>query len=63
MDEIASVTQRLVARPTDNLDSLAAKFNAILWLIEVNASLLDSGDLRRLRRFGRDLSAFAGDHS
>ena len=56
MEEIAVLTQRLVVRPADNLDDLAAKFNAILWLIEVNESLLDAGDLRRLRRFGRDLS-------
>lgn len=63
MDEIAILTQRLVVRPADNLEDLAAKFTAILWLIEVNESLLDSGDLRRLRRFGRDLSALAGSHS
>ena len=59
MDEIASLTRRLVARPADDLESLAAKFTAILWLIEVNESLLDSEDLRRLRRFGRDLAGLA----
>jgi hypothetical protein len=63
MDEIVGLTQRLVASPAPDLDGLSAKFGAILWLIEVNESLLDSGDLRRLRRFGRDLSALAGDHS
>ena len=63
MDEIAGLTQRLVTSPAPDFDSLSAKFNAILWLIEVNESLLDSGDLRRLRRFGRDLSALAGSHS
>jgi hypothetical protein len=63
MEEIAVLTQQLVVRPADDLDDLAAKFNAILWLIEVNESLLDSGDLRRLRRFGRDLSALAGGRS
>lgn len=63
MDEIAGLTQRLVASPAPDLERLAAKFRAILWLIEVNESLLDSGDLRRLRRFGRDLSALANDHS
>lgn len=60
MDEIASLTQRLVARPADDLESLAAKFEAILWLIEINGSLLDSSDLRRLRRFGRDLTSLSG---
>ena len=63
MDEIAGLTQRLVASPSPDLERLAAKFSAILWLTEVNESLLDSGDLRRLRRFGRDLSALADDHS
>lgn len=63
LDEIAGLTQRLVASPAPDLEHLAVKFSAILWLIEVNESLLDSGDLRRLRRFGRDLSALAGDHS
>lgn len=63
MDEIADATKRLVVRPADDLDTLAAKFNAILGLIEANGSLLDSGDLRRLRRFGRDLSVIAGGHS
>jgi hypothetical protein len=63
MDEIAGLTQRLVASPAPDLESLAVKFSAILWLIEINESLLDSGDLRRLRRFGRDLSVLAGDHS
>lgn len=60
MDEIAGLTQGLVSRPADDL---AARFSAILWLIEVNESLLDSGDLRRLRRFGQDLSALAGGKS
>lgn len=59
MDEIATLTQRLVTRPTDDLQSLQVKFDAILWLIEVNQSLLDRGDLRRLRRFGRELSNHA----
>lgn len=60
MDEIATLTQRLLARPADDLGSLSAKFYAILWLMEVNQSLLDRGDLRRLRGFGRDLSILAG---
>jgi hypothetical protein len=60
MDEIAVLTERLVASPAANIDSLAAKFRAILWLIEVNDSLLDHGDLRRLRRFGRELNASMG---
>ena len=59
MDEIAGLTQRLVASPSPGLERLAVKFGAIVWLIEVNESLLDRGDLRRLRRFGRDLSALA----
>jgi hypothetical protein len=63
MDEIAGLTQRLVASPAPDLGSLAAKFSAILWLIEVNESLLDSGDLRRLRRFGRNLTNLAGGES
>ena len=63
MDEIASLTQQLVGSPVDNLENLVAKFDAILWLIEVNESLLDSGDLRRLRRFARDLSVLAGGQS
>jgi hypothetical protein len=56
VDEIAALTERLVASPAANIDSLAVKFRAILWLIEVNDSLLDHGDLRRLRRFNRDLA-------
>ena len=63
MDEIAGLTQRLVASPAPDLERLAAKFSAILRLIEFNESLLDSGDLRRLRRFGRDLSVLAGGRS
>ena len=63
MDEVAGLTQRLVASPAPDLERLAAKFSAILWLIEVNDSLLDGGDLRRLRRFGRDLSVLAGGQS
>ena len=63
MDEIAGLTQRLLTSPAPDLDRLAVKFGAIMWLIEVNESLLDGGDLRRLRRFGRDLSALASDHS
>jgi hypothetical protein len=59
MEKIASLTQRLVARPAVGLEGLDAKFKAILWLIELNESLLDTGDLRRLRRFGRDLSSLA----
>ena len=63
MEEIASLTVLLVARPADDLENLTAKFKAILWLIEINESLLDSGDLKRLRRFGRDLCVLAGGHS
>lgn len=61
MDEIADLTQRLVAYPASDLQNLAAKFRTILWLIEVNESVLDSGDLRRLRRFGRELDLLARD--
>lgn len=60
MDEIADLTQRLVTGPADDLDILAAKFRAILWLIEVNESLLDDSDLRCLRRFGRDVARLTG---
>jgi hypothetical protein len=60
MDEIARLTQGLVVRPANDLESLAAKFEAILWLIEINQNLLDSQDLRRLRRFGRDLVLLTG---
>ena len=63
MDDIATLIQLLVACPADDLEILAAKFDAILWLIKVNESLLDTGDLRRLRRFGRDLSSLAGGQS
>ena len=59
MDEITALTERLVASPTSDTDDLAIKFRAILWLIEVNDSLLDHGDLRRLRRLGRDLGHLA----
>jgi hypothetical protein len=43
----------MAASPAPHVSSLAAKFNAILWQIEINQGLLDRGDLRRLRRFGR----------
>jgi hypothetical protein len=59
MGEITDLTQHLVASPAPDLQDLAVKFRAILWLIEVNESLLDTGDLRRLRRFGRELSRLA----
>ena len=60
MDEIAILAQRLAAGPANDLESLATKFEAILWLIEVNESLLDRSDLRRLRRFGQDLADLSG---
>ena len=60
MEEIVSPIQRLVVRPADHLESLAAKFKAILWLIEVDESLLDNDDLGRLGRFGRDLAVLNG---
>lgn len=60
MDEIASLTQRLVTSSAAGPATLAAKFRAILWLIEVNESVLDTGDLRRLRRFGRELDLLTG---
>ena len=56
MDEVADLTQRLVTFPTLDLGALATKFSAILWLIEANGSVLDSADLRRLRRFRRELT-------
>ena len=59
MDEIADLTQRLGASPAPDIAILSSKFRAVLWLIEVNESLLDTGDLRRLRRFGRELSLLA----
>ena len=55
MDEIVRTSERVIAHPASDPRSLAAKFSAIVWLIEVNDSLLDRGDLRRLRRFGRTL--------
>lgn len=59
MDEIAGLTQQLVASPAPTTASLAVKFRSILRLIEVNESLLDTGDLRRLRRFRRELDLLA----
>ena len=61
MSEIADLIDRLARLPATDVPGLAVKFGAILWLIESNESLLDAGDLRRLRRFGRDLSALAGE--
>ena len=58
--EIAALIEQMVASPAPDVSSLAAKFDAILWQIEINESLLDRGDLRRLRRFGRDLRLIAG---
>ena len=55
MDEIATLIEQMAASPAPDASSLAVKFDAILWQIEINESLLDRGDLRRLRRFGRDL--------
>jgi hypothetical protein len=60
MDEIATLIDRMVASRALDAPSLAAKFDAILWQIETNESLLDRGDLRRLRRFRRDLRLVAG---
>jgi hypothetical protein len=59
MDEIADLTQRFAACPAPDPANLAAKFRAIMWLIEVNESLLDTGDLRRMRRLGRELDLLA----
>lgn len=59
MDEIAGLTQQLIASPAPDVARLADKFRAILWLIEVNDSLLDTGDLRQLRRFGGELDLLA----
>jgi hypothetical protein len=56
MSEIVTLIDHLVTIPASNVGSLEIKFRAILWLIETDESVLDSGDLRRLRRFGRDLS-------
>ena len=63
MDEIAALTERVVTSPAANVDSLAIKFRAILWQIEINDRLLDGDDLRRLRRFGREVAALALDNS
>lgn len=60
MDEIARATDRIISHPASDPESLAARFYAILWLIEVNQSLLDTSDLRRLRRFGRNLYRLRG---
>lgn len=59
MDEIVALTERLLASSAADLATITAKFRAILWLIEVNETLLDTGDLRRLRRFGRELDLLA----
>jgi hypothetical protein len=59
MDEIARLTEVQLASPAPTIHALAAKFRAILWLIEVNESLLDTGDLRRLRRFRREIDLLA----
>jgi hypothetical protein len=61
MNDIADVIDQMVASPARDITSLAAKFDAILWQIDVNDSLLDHGDLRRLKRFGRDLRLVAGN--
>lgn len=59
MEEIAGLTQQLVASPAADTANLADKFRAILWLIEVNESVLDRAELARLRRFGRELDLLA----
>jgi hypothetical protein len=59
MEQIATLIDRMVASPALDASSVAAKFDAILWQIEINEGLLDRGDLRRLRRFGRDLRLVA----
>jgi hypothetical protein len=59
MDEVARLTKQLVAATALDVASLAEKFRAILWLIEINESLLDQSDLARLRRFSRELSLSA----
>ncbi|MBN9348484.1 MAG: hypothetical protein J0I48_20155 [Devosia sp.] len=59
MDEIADLIDQMVAAPAPDAAGLAAKFSAILWQIEISESLLDDADLRRLKRFGRDLRLLA----
>jgi hypothetical protein len=59
MEQAAHVVEQMARSIAPDISSLAMKFGAILWMIEADESLLDEGDLRRLRRFGRDLERLA----
>jgi hypothetical protein len=59
VDEAAQIVSRLASTPATSIEDLAIKFGAILWSIETNDSLLDSGDGRRLRAFGREFLRLA----
>lgn len=59
IDEIAGVIEKMVAAPDPDLPDLSLQFRAILWQIEINESLLDRGDARRLKLFRRNLERLA----
>lgn len=58
-DEIAGTIESMVAARAHDVADLALQFQAILWQIETNNSLMDQGDARRLRRFRRNLKRLA----
>ena len=60
MEEIAGIIEAMVAAPAPDIADLARQFRAILWQIEINDSLLDHGDARRLKLFRRNLNLLAG---
>ena len=49
------VATNLTRLPAQNIDQLVTVFDAVLWAIDTNESLLDMADRRLLRRFGREL--------
>ena len=61
LNQAMNLVGRISATPATDFVGLAIKFDAILWAIEHNDSLLDLGDGRQLRQFARDLHRLAGN--
>ena len=50
---------RISATPTADIGGVAIKLGAILWAIEINDSLVDTGDLRRVKALDREIRRLA----
>lgn len=58
-DEAATIADRLVRSPPEDLDDLVGMFAALEWILLSDGAVVDSGAARQLRMFGRRLRQFA----